>query len=237
MSGQPTVALVHGMFHGGWCFDALVPELHQRGYATVTMDLPSDDPDAGAATYAEAVLDALRHVDGPVLLVGHSAGGLTVPIVASRRPVEHLCYIGAALPRPGLSAAEWAEDGRAAAAYDIVANHIDHGDGTQSIKPESAREVFYHDCSRALADRAIARLRPQGMGLFSEVCPISEMPDVPTTYVVCSDDRSVSTDWSRKVAREWLGIEPVEIPGGHSPFLSRPGRLADLLVGLLGPPR
>ena len=61
-------------------------------------------------------------------------------------------------------------------------------------------------------------------------CPLASLPDVPTTYVLCTGDRVVSPEWSIRVAREELGVEPLRLEGGHSPQAARPAALAGLLV-------
>jgi len=88
-----TFGLVHGAWHGGWCWQYLIPELEARGHRAVAMDLPTDDPQAGAERYAAIVVRALDSFDEDVVLVGHSLAGLTIPVVASLRPVRHLVYL------------------------------------------------------------------------------------------------------------------------------------------------
>ena len=85
-----TFALVHGAFHGAWCWDLVRPELESRGHRTVAMDLPCDDPGAGSARYAEVVAEAIRDEGDDVIVVGHSLAGLTVPLVAATRPVARI---------------------------------------------------------------------------------------------------------------------------------------------------
>jgi pimeloyl-ACP methyl ester carboxylesterase len=65
-----------------------------------------------------------------------------------------------------------------------------------------------------------------------EICPLSKWPGVPSSYVVCAEDRTIQPEWSRRAARERLGIEAVELPGGHCPHVSRPGELAEVLAAL-----
>ena len=96
-----TIALVHGAFHGAWCWDHLRPELEARGFAVVAPDLPCDDPSAGCVAYADVVVTALAHVNDEVILVGHSLGGLTIPLVAAARPVRRMVFLCAFLPQPG----------------------------------------------------------------------------------------------------------------------------------------
>src|SRR5437868_15426566 len=90
-----TFALLHGAFHGAWCWDLVRPELESRGHRTVAMDLPCDDPGAGSARYAEVVAEAIRDEGDDVIVVGHSLAGLTVPLVAATRPVARMVFLNA----------------------------------------------------------------------------------------------------------------------------------------------
>jgi pimeloyl-ACP methyl ester carboxylesterase len=95
-----------------------------------------------------------------------------------------------------------------------------------------------HDCAPEFAHDAFKRLRPprEGRGvLVSEITPLEAWPDVPCSYIVCHEDRTATPVWARRAAREQLGVEPIEIPGGHCPMFSRPAELAEVLVrcGLL----
>src|SRR5258708_37907489 len=80
---------------------------------------------------------------------------------------------------------------------------------------------------------AAARLRRQFGRATQEVTPLREWPAVNSAYILCAEDRMVSTTYSRHASNDVLGIEPLEMPGGHSPFLSRPRELAGILVGLV----
>jgi hypothetical protein len=91
-------------------------------------------------------------------------------------------------------------------------------------------EVFYHDCPRELGVEAAGYLRPQFWRHTQETTPLREWPAVRSTYVLCREDRALNPDWSRRVARERLGVEPIEIDGGHSPFLARPAVLSNVLL-------
>ncbi|HEY5887332.1 MAG TPA: alpha/beta fold hydrolase, partial [Acidimicrobiales bacterium] len=93
--------LVHGAWHAGACWGPLVDELVGRGETAVAVDLPSEDPDATLDDYAQAVVDGAAGFDEPVIVVGHSLGGLTIPLIPSRRPVVGLVFVAAILPTPG----------------------------------------------------------------------------------------------------------------------------------------
>ncbi|MDX6387861.1 MAG: hypothetical protein QOD85_1663, partial [Gaiellaceae bacterium] len=102
-----TFVLVHGAWHGAWCWGRLTPELEARGHAVIAMDLPSDEPGVSFDGYADVVASALdQALAGPLILVGHSLAGLTIPLVPARRPVDQLVYLCAMPPRPGSSFVE-----------------------------------------------------------------------------------------------------------------------------------
>lgn len=190
------------------------------------MDLPAEDTTAGVSTCADVVVDALRDVIDDVVVVGHSGGGLIVPVVAARRRVKRMIFVAAIIPRPGISFA----DQRKADGPTTGGRKITHEDGTQSRPPEEARRIYYHDCSEEQIAWAIPRLRRQSQAPALEPSPLRAWPDVPSSYIVCKRDRSLDPDWERGIAHERLGVTPLEIDTGHSPFLARPAELADLLV-------
>jgi pimeloyl-ACP methyl ester carboxylesterase len=107
---------------------------------------------------------------------------------------------------------------------------IGHPDGSASWPEQGAIETFFHDCAPDVALAAARRLRRQYWKVTQEVTPLRDWPAVPAAYIFCTDDRMVSRDYTLRAARRQLGVEPVELPGGHSPFLSRPSDLAQVLV-------
>ena len=218
-----TFGLVHGGFHGAWCWDRLVPQLRARGHDAVTMDLPIDDLDQSLPGYVEAVVEALAAVAGPVILVGHSMGGLVIPHVANRRPVERLVFVCAMFDNlPPLPPGQHDPD---VAVPDFDMSMLSFEGGYTSISPSGAAATFYPDCDPADVEWALARLRPQSS---SGVTPMAApWPDVPSTVITCTEDRT--RDHSALVVAPRLATEPIILPGGHSPFLSRPDEFADVL--------
>jgi alpha-beta hydrolase superfamily lysophospholipase len=228
-----TFALVHGAWHGAWCWDRLVPELEAHGHEAVAIDLPCDDATATFTTYAAVVKEAVAGAPDDLVLVAHSLGGLTMPLVAAGRPVSRMVFVCALVPAPGRSFLEQME-----ADPDILLPRHDAGlsepddQGRRAwVDPAMSREVLFADCTEEDARAAFDNLRPQAGAPFAEPCPLETLPEVERTYVVCAEDRIVNPDWSRRAAVERLGVQPVELPGSHSPFLSRPADLARVLVG------
>jgi pimeloyl-ACP methyl ester carboxylesterase len=93
-----------------------------------------------------------------------------------------------------------------------------------------ALEFVYHDCPPDRVDWALStRLMFYARRALEEPCPLRAWPSVPSSYIMCNDDRTITPEWQRKAARELLGVEPIELPGGHCPHVSRPEALADIL--------
>ena len=191
------------------------------------MDLPSDRLDATFADYAEAVTAALP--PGPdVVLVGHSLAGMVIPLVALRRPLQKLVFLCALMP-------ERAGDKRLPSPPTHVEGTFDdllhHDDGSHSWPDvDAAARILYQDCSREVATSAFAQLRRQQTALWDGLEAMAVWPTVPVAAIHCRDDRAINPLWSVWIARRRLGIHSVELPGGHSPMISRPALLAETLV-------
>jgi pimeloyl-ACP methyl ester carboxylesterase len=231
-----TFVLVHGAWHGAWCWERLTPELESLGHRVITMDLPVDDDSATFEDYAEAVCDALPDdPEGAPVLVGHSLSGTTVPLVAARRPVQRIVYLCAMPPIPGMSFAQQMS-------HESEMLHPDYTKGLGEADPQGryswvhedlARFHLFGDCDDVTVSGAFNRLRPQAVSPYALPCSLTELPAVASTYVVCTEDRIVNPDWSRRIAHEWLDAEIVELPGSHSPFFSQPKALAQLFGALV----
>jgi pimeloyl-ACP methyl ester carboxylesterase len=218
-----TFGLVHGGGFGAWCWDAVVPELERRGHRAVAVDLSPDHLAAGAVHCAEVVQQVFAGLPD-LVLVGHSIAGLTIPLVPARCPVRRLVFLHALLPRPGQSVVDQMK-----AVPDMFNPEMFTAPAPFWEDEAVAIRFLLHDCSPEVVRATFRRLRPEPGVLGREVTPLESWPDVPSSYIVCADDRTATRAWARRAARERLGVEPVEIPGGHCPMLSRPGQLAALL--------
>lgn len=215
--------LVHGGLCGAWCWARFEPELARLGHRTHTLDLPIEDPTATLDDYAAVVVEAARDLERP-WLVGHSMGGLVVPRAGLARPVAGLIFLCAGFPPR--SEAEFAED-LAIRDPGNAEHFLPAGDGLITLSFESAAHDFFNDCDREVHEWAYARMRPQATAPFSEYAPIERYPDVPMHAVVATDDRIVRVEPHKALIRRRIGVEPVELPGGHCPFVSRPRVLAE----------
>jgi pimeloyl-ACP methyl ester carboxylesterase len=173
------------------------------------------------------VLDA---VDGPVVLCGHSYGGMVISRAASGRDdVDRLVY---------LCAIQVADDAEMSATMrpTSLMEHLVHGDdGSLSVDLEHAAADFYHDCEADVVAASVANLRPMPTGVGPVAPADRDVPpaawmQMPSTYIVCTDDRAVHPDSQRDMAEH--ADDVVVWDTSHSPMLSRPELVADLLAAL-----
>ena len=213
------VLLVHGAFHGAWCWSKLLPELADRKLQADAVELPF----TGAADDRQVVRDAIARMSTggePVVVVGHSLGGSVIS--ASAGAASHLVYLAALMGDQGEPTDIGETPGMAAFRME---------DDRAWIDPGQATTAFYHRCSPEDAAWATARLRP--MPLTSLMAPMDEPAawrQVPSTYVLCTDDQIVSPVNQREMARHAGDV--IDMDSDHSPFLSCPGELADALAGI-----
>jgi pimeloyl-ACP methyl ester carboxylesterase len=204
-----TFALIHGGGGSAWDWHLVAPELREHGHDPIAVDLPCEGDSAGWSDYADTVVQAVGDC-GDLVVVGHSLGGFTAPLVSAHVPVELLVLVAAMIPSPGeLFADWWRNAGYEESGYD---------------------DVFYHDVPHELAAEARQREREEASKALREPWPLEAWPDTPTRYLLCRDDRMFPAAWARRHARERLGLEPDEMDGGHYVALARPHELAHRLA-------
>jgi len=218
------IMLVHGAFHGPWCFEPLVAALERRGVVCTSPELPLSSLAADAA----AVARALDRADGKVVLLGHSYGGAVVTVAGNHAAVDRLVLLAALAPDDGEAVA----GGPVEIDPSFVAALRPSAAGPLEVDPKRAAELFYPDAEPAAARAAAGRLRPGNTGLPDERIERAAWRRRPTTYVVCAGDPIILPASQRALAAR-TGAAVREIPGDHSPFLARPEALAELLVPLL----
>jgi pimeloyl-ACP methyl ester carboxylesterase len=234
-----TVVLVHGAWHGAWCWDRVVAGLTAAGIESVAIDLPGHGADPGPLgdLHADAgrVRNVLDRMSGTVVLVGHSYGGAVITEAGDHRAVAHLVYL-AALPLDHDETCTAAATEEAAAAAidhagrpDLGAGLIPGSDGTVTLDADVAVAALYNDCDRETAEWAIARLGPQPLVTLQQAPAAIAWRCRPSTYIVCADDQTVHPDLQRLLAKRCTAT--VEWNTGHSPFLSQPNLVVGLLVG------
>jgi pimeloyl-ACP methyl ester carboxylesterase len=227
-----TVVLVHGAWHGAWCWEPVVDRLTAAGVPVIAIDLPGHGADERPLTdlhgHGDAVRGALDAVDGPVVLVGHSFGGAAITDAGTHPAVRHLVFV-AAFP---LDAHETvtANDAEGGAGTILERAIRVEDDGTMTIDPELAVEAFYADCDPAEIPTFVARLGREHVAGFGQSPRTVAWRARPSTYLLCTEDRAVLPALQRNLAARCDDV--VELAASHSPFASRPDEVADLLADL-----
>lgn len=225
-----SVVLVHGAWHGSWCWARVVPLLKQSGFAVRAVDLPSTGieppPGADLSGDVEAVREAIEALPGEVLVCGHSYGGMVIshPAVGEHPRVAQLAYLCAFVPERGQSLFSMG-NGKPAAWIRLD----DQGMSLPDL--EQAAELFFGDCDANTQQWALSRLRRQPTTPFAEPVADPAWRRVRSTYIVCTLDRVMPLELQRGVFAPRTG-RAIELEAGHSPFLSRPGQLAQELAAL-----
>jgi pimeloyl-ACP methyl ester carboxylesterase len=220
--------LIHGSGQGPDGWRLLVEELRRRGHHTITPAFQLTRADKGASWHAqrlvESLIDSGEHSDD-VVCVAHSAGGLYLPLVADRWGPRRMVFLAAFVPRVGVSVVEQfrADPSMFNSAWL----------GQNPMDDRVALEFVFHDCPPERVEWALStRMHFYAKRAMEEPCPLSSWPSVPASYIACAADRTLTPEWQCRTAREWLGVEPVVLPGGHAPHVSRPEALADALESL-----
>ena len=235
-----TFLLVHGAWHGAWCWHKLVPRLEKLGHTVIAPDLPAMGRDrtpvnrVSLATWRKHVCDLVDSVPEDVVLVGHSRGGIVISEVAEHRPdrIKALVYLCAFLPRDGESLFDWAGKDPASLVPPNMVMSEDKSSST--MRDEVLRDAFYGECSDDDVSLARLCLQPEPtLPLATAVKLSSEnFGRVPRVYVECLRDRAMPVALQRMMHSASPCQRVLALDTDHSPFFSRPDELAALLAAL-----
>ena len=219
--------LVHGSWHGAWCWDAVVPHLEAAGIRAVAVDLPSvSDRTAGLADDADRVRAELDEIGEPVLLVGTSYGGAVITDAGIHPRVEQLVFVSAFPLEENESVSVNAVPG--GEKMTLAAAIVSDGE-VGWVDPTCAVDLFYHDCPDEVAVAATARLRPQSLASRSGTPRRSRGGRSRAR----SSSARKTTAWCLRCNAISRRVGPtIEMATSHSPFLSRPEALAAVLADL-----
>ena len=235
-----TFVLIHGAWHGAWCWDRVAPLLEQAGHEAVRFDLPGHGQDQTPAaevtleSYADRVVETLDALPEPVVLVGHSLSGTVISQVAERRPekIDKLVYLCALLLPSGRSAIEASqEDGDSVV---LQSAEVEEDRGRIILAEEGMREALYHDCPEEDFERARRLISPQPLAPLATPVEVTQgnFGSVRRTYVHTTQDRAVSPAAQEKMYTELPCEKVVSMATGHLPFFAAPEELAGHLDSL-----
>jgi pimeloyl-ACP methyl ester carboxylesterase len=232
--------LIHGAWHGGWCYEEIAPQLAASGHQVRAPDLPGHGSDPTPRTgqtleaYAARVGEVLGELDEPAILLGHSMGGAVISVAAERWPerIAKLVYLAAFLLPDGQSMlAAAGEDADTLITGNLVSCEEP---GCVRVRDDVVEAAFYGACTADQIARARARLTPQNPAPFSE--PVrttaARFGRVPRVYLTCRRDRAISLAAQRRMALAGPCEKLVELDADHSPFYSAPDALTAELLAL-----
>ncbi len=231
---------VHGSWHGAWCWDLVAKRLTAAGHMVRAIDLPGHGNDARnpedvtLAHYSAAVRAEILDMGGSVILVGHSMGGVVISAASELIPdgISKLVFIAALIPQENDTL------------VDLTEKHIPEPRLLdQAVQPEGlvghlnqdiAHELFYTDLSEQTAKGLIEKLSPQPlMPLMTPVQITAEnFGALPKTYIECTRDKTIPIGAQRAMLRAAKISDVVSLQSAHSPFISMPDQLANILKSL-----
>lgn len=231
-----TVLLVHGAWHGAWCWASLQAELDRRGVPSLAIDLPghglSPLPFSDLHGDAQHVADALARIDGPVVLVGHSYGGAVITEAASRYSanVDHLVYLTAFALDEGEALMPFLQTLPPVQVPLGAAIRPSEDGAFSTIDPAHSEVSFYGECPKGTTEAANARLCAQPFATFFQPVTGSPRKNIASTYVECTLDGAIPLEHQRAMSSRCTNVVTLETD--HSPFASKPAETADILERL-----
>jgi pimeloyl-ACP methyl ester carboxylesterase len=231
-----TYVLIHGGLHGSWCWRRVVGPLRDAGHAVEAVDLPGRGGTDGAdvAAYVDVVAAAVDRAEPPVVLVGHSLGGVTVSRFVESAPdaVAGLVLVNALLVEDGEAALPKVQTAGEECVFLQPGALVFSDDGsTVSIARRFVVDGFYNRCSATDAEWAAAQLCAEPVAPLMVPLHITAggFGSVPKVYLGSRSDR-VLPWWFQVKMSKAAGAQMVELEGDHSPFLSVPDDLVACLL-------
>ncbi|GLZ30052.1 alpha/beta hydrolase [Lentzea sp. NBRC 105346] len=213
---NPTVVLVHGAFADSSSWNGVVERLQAAGYPVIA----AANPLRGLASDADAVAQVVESVDGPVVLVGHSYGGVLIS-AAARDNVKALVYVAAFQPDTGENALALSEDGK------LGPDTTRTIGGDVYIKPENFADVFAADVPQAAV--LAATQRPVFGGALGDAFPGEPAwKRIPSFALIALEDNAIPAAAQQRMAKR-AGSEIVEVSASHAVSVSQPQAVFELI--------
>lgn len=233
--------LIHGAWHGAWCWAAAQRALEAAGHRVRAIDLPTQGTDqtppagVGLQHWIDRTVESLRDLGRPQILVGHSMGGMVITGAADAVPelVSRAVYVCAFLPEDGESLMALAS--RPECVDDTALVQLPTPDGLcVTVTPESARAGFYGHCPETAIADALPRLRPLPVKTVLDTVSLRHRaPPVPRSYIACTEDRAMPIALQRFLIARSPGIDVTVLESDHSPFVSHTDELVAALQNQL----
>jgi pimeloyl-ACP methyl ester carboxylesterase len=234
--------LIHGGGHGGWCWEYVVPLLEAQGHRVLTPDLPGLGADrtppleVSLDLWGRSIVDMMRDASEPVILLGHSQGGLAISQAAEYAPelVKTLIYLTAFLPRDGEVAGDLMNLIKFEEGESLVVISVSPDGQYLDFEPSCARAALYGDTPDARAELALARLVPTPATVFGAPIRLSgsRYGAVPRVYIECLRDRAIPLRLQRAMHTASPCRKVLAIDTDHSAFYSAPEQLVSLLLAI-----
>lgn len=235
-----TFVLIHGAFSGAWSWDPVREPIARAGHEVITPDLPSQGndqtplSDITLASYCERVIDVLDRQPEPVVLAGHSLGGISISQAAEYRPdkIKVLVYVAAFLLPDGSSPKHfWGNQ----PVPSPVISHCDvSADGVVTFRKEHLADVIYNTSSQAVVEKAVRLQRPMARKPLGTPLRLSEenFGRVPRAYFEASKDKAVPIEYQRKMQQALPCGKVVTFACDHVPMASDTDRFVKELLAL-----
>lgn len=231
------IVLVHGAMHGAWCWEVLTPLLEQRGFEVSALDLPgagadrTPPKDVTLQSYIDRTVAVVNAGRAPVLLVGHSMGGMPISGAGEAIPdrIGKLLYLAAILPKNG----ETLFDGMGPRPEESAARAVRPSDieGASDFDRALAPKIFYNCCTPDVAARAVQRLGalPTEPLTASIALTAERWGRIPKTYIVCARDQGLPPARQHSLCDRAPEVKKLVMDTDHSPFYSDPVGLAEII--------
>jgi len=233
-----TFVLVHGAWHGKWCWEKVTALLESSGNRAIAIDLPGHGEDTTPLkevtmeSYVQRVTQVINEIGHEIILVGHSLGGGIITQVAENIPsnISRLIYLAGVIPQSGqtlLDVVLLDENSL------IIQNQIPSEDNLgANIRQEAITEIFYGDCAAEDASRAISMLTTQPLAPVTAALNYSEknFGSIPKVYLKTLQDKAIIPRLQDLMIEHHSFENVLELDTGHCPFISNPGLLAEHLM-------